>query len=83
MAKGHTHVAPIHQTEVLLEQLVDRVACQSSGPRLIAGDLNHTADELLQLQRLQSMGWREAQDYAASQRGQCPQATGRGTIRLD
>lgn len=45
--------------------------------------MNHEYGELSQLQRLRSMGWQEAQDYAAHQWGRIPEPTGRGNARLD
>lgn len=38
LAKGRTHHQALFQTEVLLEQLVDRVGCQTTGPRIVCGD---------------------------------------------
>lgn len=81
--KSAKHKHPAHQTDVLLEQLVDRVACQSSGPRVIAGDINHSEQELSQLRRLRSLGFREAQEVALHKWGQPEQATGRGSNKLD
>lgn len=81
--KSAKHRHPAHQTDVLLEQLVDRIACQSSGPRVIAGDINHSEQELSQLRRLRSLGFREVQEVALHKWGQIEQATGRGTTKLD
>lgn len=81
--KGHSHDSPVYQTDALLEQVVDRLTKNTTGPRVLAGDVNHPEAELVQLQRLQSLGWREAQSFAASQWGQPQEATGRGNIKLD
>ena len=71
------------QTDALLSDLVDRVACQASGPRAIGGDFNFGPDELDQLARLHSMGFREVQDLRAWRHGQSVVATGRGSKRID
>lgn len=81
--KARRHAAPVLQTDLLLEQLVNRLACETSGPRLIAGDINHTCEELSQLQRLRGLGWQEIQDFAAYQWNRPQEATGRGTAKLD
>lgn len=81
--KGHKHAAPALQTDILLEQLVERLAHQTSGPRIIAGDLNHSLEELPQLKKLHSYGWREVQEVASYRWGQLPQPTGRGSAILD
>eukprot|EP00435_Cladocopium_sp_Y103_P054503 s775_g17.t1 len=71
------------QTECMLDSLVDRVACQSCGPRIIAGDFNYAVEELSQLNRLRELGFREVQDVAAHQWGQHVSRTGRGAKRID
>jgi len=87
MLYGHTlngqHKHAKYHTDTLLSELIDRVACQSPGPRIIGGDFNFGPDELSQLQRLASLGFREVQDIAALRWGQSAQATGRGRRRID
>lgn len=87
MLYGHTlngqHKHAKYHTDTLLSELIDRVACQSLGPRIIGGDFNFGPDELSQLQRLASLGFREVQDIAALRWGQSAQATGRGRRRID
>lgn len=77
------HKQARYQTDALLADLVDRVACQSAGPRAIGGDFNYGPDELDQLHRLQSLGFREVQDLRAWRHGISTEATGRGSRRLD
>ena len=67
----------------MLDALIDRVAMQSQGPRIIAGDFNYAVEELGQLCRRHDMGFREVQDVAAHQWGQSVSRTGRGTKRID
>jgi len=71
------------QTDVLLSELVDRVACQATGPRAIGGDFNYGPDELEQLHRLRALGFREIQDLRALRFGVSAEPTGRGSRRLD
>jgi len=71
------------QTDALLSELVDRVACQAAGPRAIGGDFNFGPDELGQLDRLRAMGFREVQDLRAWRFGLSAEPTGRGTRRID
>ena len=80
---GLTHQSPAFQTDSILEQLVDRIAVNSTGLRIIAGDMNHEPHELSQLQRLRSLGFREAQDVALYSWGQPVESTSRGFRRLD
>lgn len=80
---GSGHSQPLYQTECLLEALVDRIACEVVGPRIICGDMNFEPHELEQCQRLQSMGFREIQDVAAIKFGHCPVPTGKGSRRID
>lgn len=67
----------------MLDALIDRVAMQSQGPRIIAGDFNYAVEELGQLRRRHDLGFREVQDVAAHQWGQSVSRTGRGTKRID
>jgi len=69
--------------ECLIAKWIDRVALQSHGPRIIAGDFNYAVEELGQLKRLQDMGFREVQDLAAYRWGQSVSSTGRGAKRID
>ena len=80
---GLTHQSPAFQTDSLLEQLVDRIAVNASGLRIIAGDVNHEPHELSQLRRSQSLGFREAQDVGLYSWGQPVESTSRGFRRLD
>ena len=71
------------QTDALLADLVDRVACQATGPRAIGGDFNFGPTELQQLDRLRALGFREVQDLRAWRFGISAEATGRGARRID
>ena len=77
------HTDAKYQTEVMLSELVERVAYQSTGPRAIGGDFNYSAHELGQTKRLLDLGFREAQDLAALRWGQSAERTGRGRRRID
>ncbi|CAL1157077.1 unnamed protein product, partial [Cladocopium goreaui] len=72
-----------YQTDAFLAELVDRVGCQTTGPRVIGGDFNFGPSELQQLDRLHALGFREVQDLAAWRYGISAQATGRGSRRID
>jgi len=80
---GASHAAPKYNTDLLLEQLVDRIACQTVGPRAIGGDFNFDSHELTQLRRLHDMGFREVQDLACHMGQHEVQATGKGRRRID
>jgi hypothetical protein len=73
-----SHKQAKFQTESMLSELIDRVAVQGIGPRVIAGDFNYASHELPQLRRLQELGFREVQECAAHRWGQSVQSTGRG-----
>ena len=72
-----------YQTEVMLSELVERVALQGTGPRAIGGDFSFAASELGQTQRLHELGFREAQNLAALRWGQSSVQTGRGRRIID
>ena len=80
---GSKHEQPLYQSECLLEALVDRVACQIVGPRILCGDFNFEPHEMEQCQRLLSLGFREIQDVAACKLGHLPVPTGKGDRRID
>ena len=77
------HKQARYQTDAFLAELVDRVGCQTTGPRVIGGDFNFGPTELQQLERLQALGFREVQDLAAWRFGISAKATGRGSRRID
>ena len=81
--KGKTHANALFQTEVLLEQLVDRVGQQVCGPRIVCGDFNFEEDCLYQTHRLRELGFVEVQTYAMMKWGLPQVPTGRGTKKLD
>ena len=81
--KSVAHQQAKYQTECLLETLVDRLAWQTQGPRIICGDFNYQPYELHQLSRLRAMGFREVQDIALDKWGKLPRPTGRGDRRID
>lgn len=72
-----------YQTECLLDEVVRRVAGQTKGLRVIAGDLNHGPTELHQLAILRSYGFRELQEIALTRWGREVVATGRGSKNID
>ena len=80
---GSKHAQPLYQSECILEALIDRVACQIVGPRIICGDFNFEPHELEQCQRLLALGFREIQDVASQKFGHNPVATSKGGRRLD
>lgn len=63
------HAERTYRTEVLLSEVIDRVAIASSGLRMILGDFNHSEQELTQLGRLKDLGFIEAQTFAFMQWG--------------
>ena len=77
------HKHPRFQTEQLLEGLVDRVALQCSGPRVVMGDFNWQSHELTQLRRLESLGFKDLQQLASEWWGIKPKPTGRGDKIID
>ena len=77
------HRHPRFQTEQLLEGLIDRVAMQCSGPRVIMGDFNWQSQELTQLRRLESLGFKDLQQLATEWWNINPKPTGRGDKTID
>ena len=77
------HAQAKYQTEVMLSEVIERVALQSSGLRAIGGDFNFAPAELGQLRQLRELGFREVQDLAALWWGQPAELTGRGKRRID
>lgn len=77
------HLERTFQTDTILSELVQRIAIQSSGPRLIAGDFNHSTGQLHQLEHLRAMGFCEVQEYARSQWGRPIAFTTRGDALID
>ena len=77
------HLQRTYQTEVLLDAIITRVAEQTTGPRIVCGDLNHGPGELQQLKRLHDLGFRELQHLALVRWGTPVIATGRGTKNID
>lgn len=77
------HAQARFQTDSLLAEFVDRVACDGHGLRAIGGDFNYDVHELTQLRRLHDMGFREIQDLSAYRFGTSVLPTGRGRRRLD
>ncbi len=58
------YVERTHMTECLLAEAIDRIAVQCCGLRMIAGDFNHSPDQLQQLKRLADLGFCEVQQFA-------------------
>ena len=77
------HLERTFRTETLLDAVIDRVALQADGPRVICGDLNHSSDQLAALDRLKSLGFREIQDVAASRWGHVVCPTSKGPYVID
>ncbi len=81
--KSTSHLHPKFCTEQHLEALIDRVACQTKGPRVIMGDLNWEEHELHQIARLVNLGFQDVQTLASTWWGQSIQPTGKGSRRID
>ena len=71
------------QTDCLLQELVDRIAIQGQGPRLICGDFNHGQSDLRNCERLRQLGFCEAQSFALHRWGIPIQTTSRGKSTID
>ena len=80
---GQTHHQPLQQTDVLLDALITRIACEGSGPRMIVGDFNFEAASLPSIQKLRDLGFREAQQIVQQRWGVAEQATGSGQSKID
>lgn len=80
---GASHQQPLEQTEFLLDALITRIGCQSQGPRIICGDLNHDPASISQCERLRDLGFREVQELASFRWGIPEQPTGRGKSKID
>ena len=81
--KSTTHMHPKFCTEQHLEAVIDRVAGQTVGPRIIMGDFNWERHELSQLDRLEDMGFVEIQSLANDWWSTPIRPTGTGTRRID
>lgn len=81
--KSTSHLHPKFCTEQHLEALIDRVACQAQGPRVIMGDFNWEPHELHQLTRLESLGFQDVQTLANQWWGSPVVPTGKGSRRID
>ena len=81
--KSTSHLHPKFQTEQYLEALIDRVACQTTGPRVVMGDFNWEQNDLRQLRRLEDMGFCEIQGLASEWWGSPILPTGSGSRRID
>ena len=77
------HLDRTFKTETLLDALVDRIALQADGPRVICGDFNHGPDQLATLDRLRSLGFREVQEVACFKWGHMIQHTSKGRCVID
>ena len=77
------HRSRTFHTDCLLDQLVTRIGCEASGPRVIGGDFNHGPNGLSQIARLQDLGFREAQAVALARWGSPVVPTGRGSENID
>ena len=77
------HKERTFQTECILAEVVMRVGQQASGPRIVAGDMNHGPQQLQSLQMLHSLGFREAQQYAAAKWGVPIRNTTAGSQLID
>lgn len=80
---SNAHQYPKFQTEVLLEQVIDRVALQCKGPRVIMGDFNWCSNDLTQLRRLEALGFKDLQTLANEWWGVKVKPTGRGDKVID
>eukprot|EP00435_Cladocopium_sp_Y103_P046929 s615_g13.t1 len=81
--QSKSHPNALERTSLMLEFLVDHLLSVASGPRFLAGDFNHPMHQLGITQRLQQLGWREAQDVEFLRSGLEPQATCKGRTRVD
>ena len=72
-----------YMTECLVDEVVQRVVFQSSGPRLVAGDFNHGPNDLEQFQILRQAGFAEIQEIGLSRWGRQIQPTCGGTKNID
>lgn len=80
---GHTHASPAAQTNEVLAEVVERIGCQTTGYRIVCGDINHEEPDLAALQKLTAWGFREAQTHALMTWGKPQVPTGRGQRKLD
>lgn len=77
------HKHRTYRTECLLDELILRIGHQATGPRIICGDFNHPASGLQQTERLQQLGFREAQSVAKWLWNYEPQPTSTGPHLID
>ena len=72
-----------YMTECLVDEVIQRVVFQSSGPRLVAGDFNHGPHDLEQFRILRQAGFCEIQEIGLSRWGRQIQSTCGGTKNID
>ena len=82
-ASAVNHTSPLVLTNQLVEQVVQRIGQDATGPRFIMGDFNASHEELPGLQILRSLGFRELQDVAAERWGFQIQPTCKMSTRPD
>ena len=78
-----THPDARDKTDCLLQPLTEEVVLGRGGPRLIAGDFNHSHHALTQTQIWMRHGWIELQDLARSRWGVEPRPTCKGSTVRD
>lgn len=72
-----------YMNEVLVDEIVQRVAFQSTGARIIAGDFNQGPQDLEQFEVLRKVGFREIQDIGLQRWGRRIQPTCVGPKNID
>ena len=72
-----------YMTSCLMDEVIQRVVFQTTGPRLIAGDLNHGPEDLEQFGVLQQAGFREIQALGLQRWGRSVQPTCLGPKNID
>lgn len=77
------HLDRTFRTETLVDAVVDRIGLQADGPRIICGDLNHGPAQLVALDRLKCLGFRELQEFASFRWGHQCRATTPGPLPID
>lgn len=79
---GPTHPGAKAATSQLVTAAIDRLQVMS-GPRYLAGDINHDVSTIPEFQRLTSMHFVEVQDLWQARTGEVPKATCKGKTRRD
>ena len=81
--QGKTHLQAFEKTVACLDAMFTHMTQSAVGPRYMCGDWNFEHHQLEVCDKLQALGWREAQDLHFAATGNPPQLTCKRSTRKD